>query len=579
VRLSSGTARPDETAEHGALAGTVIDAATGVGVRGATLDFAHAGRMIRVTAADDGRFVFLPPRPGAYVLGIVAADDYFPFAPEWGTSPIAFRAAAGVRVEGVVLHLTPIARYGGLVVDAAGEPVAGADVRLLGAHAELAILPLETTYVTDADGTFRCAAPDDAIFEATHAEKGRGRAAIDLGAQASGRFVIRLDRRADAAQADARIAGTVIGPDEAPLPDALVRAVIELDNPAAPHARLHPFAQSVTAADGTFTLAGLDPGRYRVSADAEGHARGAISGVAAGARDVVVRLDEERLLRGVVVDPESGAPVVAATVVVERARSALMREVVATASTFGADGRFEVRGLASDTYAVTATAHGYASSTEDGVVVGSTGAPPDITIALRRGGAVAGVVTSSERGAPIAGARVSLEGRLGGGGTSAVPLLRDATSDASGRFEITGVPPGEQSLFVAARDHHARLLSGLFVAEGARIEVEVDLTKTEPGETPRIELAGIGVVIATREDELVIGRVVEGGGAAEAGLGEGDAILAVDGVPVTELGFEGSVARLRGPEGSAVVLTIRRTADDGRDATTDVRVVRRRIRA
>jgi S1-C subfamily serine protease len=160
-----------------------------------------------------------------------------------------------------------------------------------------------------------------------------------------------------------------------------------------------------------------------------------------------------------------------------------------------------------------------------------------------------------------------------------VPLLRDATSDASGRFEITGVPPGEQSLFVAARDHHARLLSGLFVAEGARIEVEVDLTKTEPDETPRIELAGIGVVIATREDELVIGRVVEGGGAAEAGLGEGDAILAVDGVPVTELGFEGSVARLRGPEGSAVVLTIRRTADDGRDATTDVRVVRRRIRA
>jgi membrane-associated protease RseP (regulator of RpoE activity) len=225
---------------------------------------------------------------------------------------------------------------------------------------------------------------------------------------------------------------------------------------------------------------------------------------------------------------------------------------------------------------VTATAHGYAPSAEAPVVLADEGEPSELELALGRGGTIVGLVTSGERGRPIDGARVSLEGRLGGGGTSAVPLVRSATTDIDGRFEIGGVPEGSQSLFVAGANHHARVISGVTVAEGARVELTIDLTPTEPGEEPRVELAGIGIVLTAEGDVLLVGRVVEGGGAAEAGIVPNDAILAVDGTPVTELGFQGSIERLRGPEGSTVMITVRRA---GTNAIVDLRVPRRRIRA
>jgi C-terminal processing protease CtpA/Prc len=84
------------------------------------------------------------------------------------------------------------------------------------------------------------------------------------------------------------------------------------------------------------------------------------------------------------------------------------------------------------------------------------------------------------------------------------------------------------------------------------------------------------VVLAAQGDALVIGRVLEGGGAAEVGLAVGDAVLAVDGVPVQTLGFQGSIEWIRGPEGSTVRLTVRR-GDAG--APTEIDVPRRRITA
>ena len=56
----------------------------------------------------------------------------------------------------------------------------------------------------------------------------------------------------------------------------------------------------------------------------------------------------------------------------------------------------------------------------------------------------------------------------------------------------------------------------------------------------------------------------------------GDAILAVDGESVVSLGFEGTIQRIRGPEGTTVSLLIRR-GDGG--APAPISVIRRRIKA
>ena len=77
-----------------------------------------------------------------------------------------------------------------------------------------------------------------------------------------------------------------------------------------------------------------------------------------------------------------------------------------------------------------------------------------------------------------------------------------------------------------------------------------------------------------RRDSLFVAGLMAGGGAAQAGLSEGDEILSVDGQPVTELGFRGAIQNIRGPEGSCVPLVVRRASDQ---QVSEISVCRRRI--
>jgi len=127
---------------------------------------------------------------------------------------------------------------------------------------------------------------------------------------------------------------------------------------------------------------------------------------------------------------------------------------------------------------------------------------------------------------------------------------------------------------VAAAGHHARIVGGLDTAPGeTRGPVDVALRPAGDDEQPRVDLVGIGVVLAARGDALSVVEVLDGSGAAEAGLAPGDLVLAVDGTPATELGYAGAVQAIRGPEGTTVLLTVRRG-----DRTFDVRAPRRMVR-
>ena len=71
--------------------------------------------------------------------------------------------------------------------------------------------------------------------------------------------------------------------------------------------------------------------------------------------------------------------------------------------------------------------------------------------------------------------------------------------------------------------------------------------------------AGIGVVMGMdNEQKIHIVGIMENSPGQKAGLQEGDEILAVDGVPVTQMAFDEVAAHVRGQAGTDVVLTIMR---------------------
>lgn len=85
--------------------------------------------------------------------------------------------------------------------------------------------------------------------------------------------------------------------------------------------------------------------------------------------------------------------------------------------------------------------------------------------------------------------------------------------------------------------------------------------------------SGVGMQVEQRGDEIVVVAPFPGSPAEEAGIRPGDRILAVDGVDVRGMPVDAVAARIRGPEGTPVVLTIQR----GSEPPFEVRLVRRRI--
>jgi S1-C subfamily serine protease len=154
-------------------------------------------------------------------------------------------------------------------------------------------------------------------------------------------------------------------------------------------------------------------------------------------------------------------------------------------------------------------------------------------------------------------------------GEDSVLVRTGAFTGPDGRFELEGLPDSPASVAVEADRYNRRIVT---LGRG-RTDVEVALRPLATDQTPATDLVGIGAVVKTSDDGIVLGDLVASGGAAAAGLHPGDVVLRVDGQPVSELGFTDAIQRLRGEEGTVVRLDVRRA--DG--TTTTVDVVRRPI--
>ena len=95
--------------------------------------------------------------------------------------------------------------------------------------------------------------------------------------------------------------------------------------------------------------------------------------------------------------------------------------------------------------------------------------PATADFELASGGRIHGLVRDARSRAPVPGAEIEVEGEVDLG-PSALPVRALATAGPDGAFELRGVPPGPVSLYASAEGHHARIVSGLQVAEGDRVE-------------------------------------------------------------------------------------------------------------
>jgi hypothetical protein len=278
-------------------------------------------------------------------------------------------------------------------------------------------------------------------------------------------------------------------------------------------------------------------------------------------------------LFGRVVDARSRAPVAAFAIALFR-RDGVATRLVAPASFIDPAGTYRLDGLSPGTYEVTAMAAGYAWSTYVVVSVADSAVQADFE--LHAGVRFIGRVIDDSTRRPLAGAEISLEGRRGDTTNLPVaPLSPEAETDADGRFVLDHVPPDVKGMSVEKRGYLVRLVSlGDLPRDGDAPLLEIALTSRDAAPDARVELTGIGATLRPRTDTLQIQQLVPNAGAADAGLIPGDQIVAVDGSRVSDLGFDRAIGAIRGPEGTTVILRIRRSGTE-----TDVVIMRKLIRS
>lgn len=290
------------------------------------------------------------------------------------------------------------------------------------------------------------------------------------------------------------LTGTVRSePELRPLADATVR--VTLDRPDAGQMSIPGVGalSGRTDAGGRFAISGLDFIHYRIEATAPGHAPAVVrrSFIASrGRREVDVSLTlaaADATVKGVVLagdEPIRGA-------VVRAVRRPGGADAHSATTRSGADGSFELRGLAREPYEITALAPGYHAPAPSSV----TPDDEEVRIILGRNGSLAGRVIAP---GGVAAESFSVQVLRVEGGTGVPrPVKRALPAEGPGTFLATDLAPG--SYIVEVDSPTAARTRSAVVEVGA----EEDVT---------------GVVVTQDAGESVIGRLLDGGGAPLEGV-------------------------------------------------------------
>lgn len=469
-RLTLEPARP--------IAGRVLDAETLAPIVGAIV-YDRGGES--GWAISDARGYALAVEREADLPWLAgAAPGYLPEAP--------LAAVDLAARQGPTIALEPAASIEGVVVDASGAPVAGAEVaarpqRRVGAGFFGGGEPESMRAESDARGAFRLrrlAASSDWEVSARKSGYGVARERIDSLAAGRRRTGVRL-----VLPPPGQLVGRILAGDESPIAGARLELApsagdvrLRLLQPRTPRSE-RPKATS--GADGAFAFGSLGAGRFDLAVEAAGCAPTKIPQIEIVAGEAVdlgeIVLDPGVEVEGRVVDGR-GAPVAGVEILLDARAVFSGFEVPDPVAVSGEDGRFVVRDRRpGERIDLVARKAGYGTASQGGIVV-----PPErpVRLELPALGRISGrVLDARDRPArATVGAVVVFRMQSGtGGAMMGSREVGPVATDDDGRFELADVPPGQVSVMASGEGGERAQTEDLELAPGGTLEgIEIRLT-------------------------------------------------------------------------------------------------------
>jgi uncharacterized GH25 family protein len=428
------------------VAGRVVDD-NGHGVAGARVTYHGASdwsqqaddRYDGITSGADGAFKFAALPSGSFRFSAVHPD----YAP--GQSAMVTLDGKHEQT-GVTITVPAGATVKGTVVDTEGKPVAGARVRVgRNSRRGMVFEPPRQAY-SDGGGAFEIKGlPRHELAAVAMHETGSSKTEdVDTTNGDVSNVKLTID-------VTGTISGIVVDPQGAPVEGVQVSAGPNWRAQGGggnfTDFRLRGFPQELSDGAGKFTLTGLAPGSYEITAmrsrGVSRGRRGAADGVIAetGTKDLKIVLQPEGGVKGKVAMSDGSVP------------DAFSISVGMTQQSFiSGDGSFELDALPPQTYRL--SVRGPTFTTKEVEALVEPGKTADVgTITVQKGRMLAGTVVAN--GTPVPDATV-YAGRqiIGNGSTNSANLggmgmgqgTKTATTDASGNFSLAGFSDGDLAI-------------------------------------------------------------------------------------------------------------------------------------